>query len=390
MDGSDLRVGEWSANVPAAHREIFQVIAAAGLSLAAMLGMAFDGGPASAHPYLIWRIYAGFAGAILTCAYVVHLRARKAPFVLTPEAIVWRERQVPRAHASLRLLRWPHLLHDGTIIEIGDPEAPLRVGVSHRLVPSSILGPWRLHGHVDVILSPPDFSDVMAALGVARLGWGPVAELGPGATWFSTIGVVSLFGLGIGFSGIGDLMRRDPAVRVAVMTVMFGMIAVGAILTFTRGARTAASRSAYHPAAPSRAPDRRDHPARFWPAVGQVLGWQVASAVIAIALFVVPIGLTERAFARWVDIPACRADCAALNLPFRAYRGATKHSSGVCECGDRRFPRDYTVTGGTSFGAHLFNWFVRAASFVVALFAWPFAIAAAFIGWRKLRRPRSR
>jgi len=342
---------------------------AAALSLVLLLGMAFDSGPASAHPYLIWRIYAGFAAAILTCAYVVHLRCRTAPFVLTPEKILWREREVSRAYAPVRLLRWPHLLHDGTILELGDPNAPLRVGVSHRLVPSSILGPWHLHGHVDVILSPPDFSDVLGALGVAQLRWQPIATRGPAATWLATIAVVSMFGVGVGFSGIGELMRHNAAARVVVMAVTFCIVAVGAIMTFAHGARTAATRSAYDPAAVSRAPERGDPPATFWRTVGRALSWQVISAGIALVLFVIPIALHGRAFARWVDVPGCRADCAALHLPFREWREASKHSPGACVCGDRILRGGYTITGGTSLGAQVFDWFVRAASFLVVLVA---------------------
>ena len=136
------------------------------------------------------------------------------------------------------------------------------------------------------------------------------------------------------------------------------------------------------------APDRRE-PATFWPTVGHALSWQVVSAVIAIVLFALPITLIDRAFDRWVDVPACRADCAALDLPFRQYRAATKHSPGRCECGEWTLERNYTITGGTAFGAYLFNWFVRAASFVVALVAWPFALVAPFVAWRTLRRSRS-
>jgi hypothetical protein len=368
------------------HRQVLQVVTAAALSLVLILGMAFDGGPASAHPYLIWRIYAGFAGAILTCAYVVHLRRRTAPFVLTPEKILWRDREVSRAYAAVRLLRWPHLIHDGTILEIGDPNAPLRVGVSHRLVPSSLLGPWHLHGQVDVILSPPDFSDVLDALGVAELGWRQIARRGPAATWLATVGVVTFFGLGVGFSGIGELMHHNAAVRVAVMAAMFFMIAVGGIMTFAHNARSAATRTPYDPAAVPPAADRKVPPTMFWRTVGRALSWQVMSAGIAFVLFVIPISLHGRAFAHWVDIPGCRADCSALHLPFRGWHEASKSTPGACVCGDRILRGGYTITGGTSVGAHIFDWFVRAASFIVMLLAWPFALAAPFVVWWKRRR----
>jgi hypothetical protein len=362
-------------------RQLAQAVAAALASWALLLGYALIEGVGARNRFYMWQGGAGFLAAILTVAYIIFLRVQKAPLTIGAMTISWLGRELPRTPTSVRLLRWRHLIHDGTILELAYPEGPLRLGVSHRLAPPALLSPWSPDGDVDAILSPADFSDVVDALGVAHLGWTPPGHRtdGPLATWLATIGVLTAFGLALGFSGLGERLTRTVPGRASLSTVACACIALAFVLTFTRGTRSASTRATVRATAAA-APEKQ---APFWHSVGLVLSAQLVSAMLAM-LYLGPVLLTTHAFDRWVDTPACAADCQARGEPFTSFR-STKQGS-FCSCGPNEHHASYTITGGTSFGARLFDWFVRASAIVASVAVLPLLLAATFFLSRWFRR----
>ncbi|MDB4981119.1 MAG: hypothetical protein JWM82_1871 [Myxococcales bacterium] len=345
-----------------------------------LLGFAFIGGSGARDRLYAYEGIAGLLSAILTVAYVIFLRMRKAPLTLDLSRLSWLRREVPRAPEGARLLRWRHLIHDGTILELASRQGPLLLGVTHRLAPPSLMSPWRAAGRVDAILSPADFSDLLDALGVAHLGWVPPRRMATVLeTWLSTIGTIVVLALAFHFSGLGDrsFFVTFPG-RVFVSTVTFAIVALGFVLLFTRGATTARTRAPLEKRPASREPSDK-----LWRNVTFMFSWQFLVSLTSLS-FAVPVVLSDYAFRRWGDTPACRADCAEHHRPFTTY--SPSKTGHFCLCGDLRLPVHYTLTGGHSVGAELLDFTLRTPIFVVALLL-PVLFAPAALVLRRRRPP---
>jgi hypothetical protein len=122
-------------------------------------------------------------------------------------------------------------------------------------------------------------------------------------------------------------------------------------------------------------------------AIALTLSWSVIASLVGLLLFG-PVFVVLRGFDRWVDVPACRELCVSKGLTFQSFHAAGKGGT-YCTCagvgGTERFSARFTVTGGNSGLAYVFDWFVRTGATILALGVW---VGAAFFGaswWRKRR-----
>jgi hypothetical protein len=390
---AELSGGRWEAHLPPTVRQWIAAVALVLLSWGLLTGYALVNMPAYRHQhYLFWQGTAGFLLLVVTVGYVIFLRVQSTPLEITPSAITLLGRRVPRGQVELR--RWRHLLHEGALLVLPGPDGPLRLGVSHRLPAPALRPLWQADAQVDAILSPPDFSDVADILGAGHLGWEPPV---PGwrqaaiAPWLLTIAFFCGFGALLALTGLGMKLTTSLSGLVFVQTVCFGGAAVGITFTAARArvGRTRAGlepRSALAPVVQANPPAAaaRRRPS-FLRAAAAMIAWVVVSTAIA-GVIATPVVVITKAFEQKVDIPACRATCAAHGLSYTSF--ASSKSGTFCRCGEVTFHEHTNVLGGHGFLAGLLDWLIRSVVLVGGMLAWIGLIIGAVVVVGKARERR--
>jgi hypothetical protein len=382
--------GRWTVHLPPSARQWAAAVALVVLTWCLLMGYALASLPGPHRAPFFWIGSAGFLSLAVTVGYIAFLRKQSVPLEISDTAVTLLARTVPRVRADLA--RWRHFLHEGAVLTLPGPDRPLRLGVSHRLPAPALQHLWRADARVDAILSPPDFSDVAVLLGAGDLGWEPPPHSWrrtAGAPWALTIAFFCALAVLLGATGLAETLTRSLAGQMALQTVCFGAVAVGMVFTIARASvgRTRA-RLEWRPGSPA-APVQLAHGEHAAPSfvrsAARALGWTAMSMALA-AVVVTPIFLITGAFERWVDIPACQAQCAAHDLPYDSF--AASKSGTYCRCGAVTFHDHANVFGGHGILAGLLDWLVRSVALVGGMVAWIalIVVSVMMVGQARARR----
>lgn len=191
-------------------------------------------------------------------------------------------------------------------------------------------------------------------------------RLGPMLRWFLTIGVVSAFGLTVGF-GFPELMATYAG-QLFVQTMTFGMVGVGLVFTVSgqsdRGTKAEASTSTSLDGSlqfeSEASATLEQTPPSFFASALRVLAWQVYAVVGAAVLFAPAYGVMK-GFEVYVDIPACETVCTEHGYQFESL--VTGKSIYNCNChgaaGRHTFHERAHVAGGAGLFGGVFDWLIR-------------------------------
>lgn len=194
-------------------------------------------------------------------------------------------------------------------------------------------------------------------------------RLGPLARWMLTIALVSALGVTIGLRF--PQLAQTSSGQLLVMSVTFGAVAIGLVLTVTAGGR-----------APARPTDRATAPPSFLGTAFRLVVFLVA-VYAAGALLLGPVFWLQHEFKERIDVPACREQCTSHGYTYRDFIG---RKGGVdCICADGSAPHIFhdrgLAFGGHGTGATAADWLFRFTTTILVALGWPALVlsTAAFL-----------